>query len=409
MKNICIYFQIHHPFSLQTYRYFDIGGSKLYYDDYRIEKEITDAISNYYLPANKFLIQLIKKSKGKLKLSFHISGTALDQFLMYAPNIFHSFRELIDTGQVELTGGTASHSIASLAANLNEFKNQVKQNKERIQYYFGQNPNLFINADLMYTNQLAGILVNDGYRMILTNGSGKMLQWRSPDYLYSCEGQNKLGILFRNEKISNEFSSIFQNSKKNIKPQPVDQFLTSIQIQQSLGPILNIYLNYNILGGYEHKSKQLLFQKIVTEIINDESFCFSLPSELLEKFGPVAEIGSNEPICWKEHFHSSYFPGNELQKDAMNQLFKLEKLVTKTQNSDLRIDWRYLQTADHFHLMDENHPVYHAPEMNPEIYRSKYDAFINFMNVLEDFKQRLKKEIAIEKNKKDSEFSQRRQ
>jgi len=112
MKNICLYFQIHHPFSFQTFRYFDVGESKSYYDEWRIEREIHDAATNYYLPTNDYLLKLINQNKGNLKLSFNISGTALDQFLIYTPELCTSFRQLADTERVEFTGSLTFHSFA---------------------------------------------------------------------------------------------------------------------------------------------------------------------------------------------------------------------------------------------------------------------------------------------------------
>ena len=400
MKNICLFFQVHHPFHLQTFRYFDIGSSKSYYDDYRIEKELTDAISNYYDPTNRFLNNLIKLFKEKLQFSFHVSGTALDQFLMYKPDILQSFRQLADSGQVEFTGGTNSHSIAGLASNLSEFKSQIKQNKERIRFYFGQDPKLFINTDLIYANQMAKMVSDESYELILTNGADKIIQWRSPNYMYSCSGQSNLGLLFRNDKISSDFNFIFQNTKPNEENKVIDGFIKSLKILEQSEPIINIYINYMTLGGKDRNTKQRIFQKFVSAIIEDPELCFIAPFDLKEQFGPVAEIDVNEPTCWTENFHPSYFPGNDLQKDAIHQIFKFGKTVQKTTNPNLKMDWKYLQTSNHFHLMDENHPAYRNPVNTLEIFKSKYDAYINYMNILEDFGQRLKAERKIEKTEK---------
>ena len=247
MKNICIYFQIHHPFSFQTFRFFEIGESKSYYDDLRIEREINEATTNYYLPTNEFLLKLIFQLKGQLKLSFYISGTALDQFLMYAPMMINSFRLLADTGQVEFIGGTASHSIASLADNNEEFKRQIKLSQERIEYYFGQKPQVFVNTDLLFTSHIAKIVAEAGYRAIFTNGAKKLLQWRSPNYLYSNQDQQKVNILFRNEGISNEFSHLLGNPEVLIKPEPMKQLFAALKAIRPEEPLTNIYLNYMLL------------------------------------------------------------------------------------------------------------------------------------------------------------------
>jgi alpha-amylase len=142
--------------------------------------------------------------------------------------------------------------------------------------------------------------------------------------------------------------------------------------------------------------KQRILRKLISGIIHDTELHFTTPQELKEKYGPVAEIDANEPSCWVENFHPSYYPGNNLQKDSIHQLFNLEKSVHLTSNSGLKLDWKYLQTSNHFHLMDENHSSYNSYAKTGSIYKSKYDAYINYMNILEDFGQRLKAE-----NKKD--------
>jgi alpha-amylase len=399
MKNICLYFQIHHPFSFQTFRYFDVGNSKSYYDDFRIEREINEAVTNYYLPLNDFLIRQIDQSKGKLKLSFYISGTALDQFLIYTPKILTSFRQLADTGQVEFMGGTSSHSIVSLGENKEEFQRQISLNRERIEYYFGKKPQVFVNTDLIFTNRIYEIISDSGYSALLTNGCNKILQWRSPNYFYSGENQKKIKILFRNEFISNEFATLLQNPAILENPEILKQFLAKFQAIGDEEPLINIYLNYLTLGGTAIDSKLPYFRRFISKINNSKQYRFDLPTVLMEKFGPVSEIGTEEPVCWAEHFHPSYYPGNELQTDAISQLFKLKTQTEHLDNTNLKIDWQYLQTSDHFHLMDENHPAYHDEFSNTYIYKSKYDAYINYMNILEDFRHRLAAEKARKKIK----------
>lgn len=398
MKNICLYFQIHHPFSFQTFRYFDIGESKSYYDEWRIEREIRDAATNYYLPTNNYLLKLIHQFKGSLKLSFNISSPALDQFLIYAPELVTSFRQLADTERVEFTGSTNSNSIISLSDKKNEFIQSIKLNQERTEYYFGQKSKLFVNTDLLFNNYIAGLTAEAGYPAILTNGTKKILQWRSPNYLYCTEDQKNTKVLFRNENVSNELTSILVNPNKiegRKRYKNLFAILTTINPNE---PIINIYLDYKSLGGVNRLEKQSLFRSFMSEIIKYQRHIFSLPSQVIELYGPISEVGIEEPICWVEHFHSDYYPGNELQKDAINQLFKLNKKLESTDDNNLKIDWKNLQSSDHFHLMDENHPAYIENYPVQSIYKSKYDAFINYMNILEDFRLRLKAEEVKQKS-----------
>ncbi len=401
MKNICLYFQIHHPLNYRTFRFFEIGESKSAYDDLRIENEILEAAVNFYIPTNDFLINLIHQTKGQLKLTLYISGTSLDLFALYSPKLLNSFRQLADTGLVEFAGGTASHSVSSIADRKDEFRRQIKLNKDRITHYFGRKPKIFANTDLLFTNQIAEIVAESGYPMILANGSRTILQWRSPNYLYSTLNQKKNLILFRNETISNEFSAIFNTIATTGKNEFLQQFLASINGICTDEPILNIYLNYSILAGIRTDIKRKDFRKLVFQIIKNPGFRFGLPSEVADQFGAISEVGTDVPIFWTEHDHPSYFSENDLQREAIQQLFKLEKRVTGTKNIDLRTDWQYLQTSDHFHLMNENHPAYSESGSNGYIYKSNYDAFINYMNILEDFKRRLIAEKESSKNSRD--------
>ena len=85
MKTICFYFQIHQPFRLKRYRFFDIGNDHYYYDDYNNDEIITRIAHRSYLPANQTLLEMIKNSNGKFKVAFSISGVALEQLEIYVP------------------------------------------------------------------------------------------------------------------------------------------------------------------------------------------------------------------------------------------------------------------------------------------------------------------------------------
>lgn len=417
MKNISLYFHIHHPFTLQTFRFFDIGESKTYYNEYLIEKEINEVVENNYFPNNEFILKLVRNFGGRFKMSFNITDTALDQFLIYSPRLISSFRELAETGCVEFTSSPAANSIVSLTNKEELFIENIRVGKKRTECYFGQKPTLFVNTDLMYSNLMAQDVVKSGYAAILTNGIEKVLKWQSPNYIYNSDNQKKIRILFRNEKLSEELSGIIKREEKVKAFDLIDELSDAICSINHNEPLVNIFLNYNILSKENSRIKYEIFEKFVTKIIETRDLQFSLPSELLTNYSPISSIDANKPVCWVENFNSSYFPGNELQKEAMKQLFKHSEKMKAIQNSNLKTDWQYLQSSDHFHLMDENHPDYRFKETELRAFKSKYEAFINYMNILSDFSQRLKMEskktnkkraslkpIRVERKRKIHEF-----
>jgi len=403
MKSICLCFQVHHPFHFQTFRFLDIGSNKSYYDDLRIEREINEAAINYYLPVNEFLLKLLNKNKGKLKLAFYISGTALDQFLMYEPEVLTSFRQLADTGQVEFLGGTSSHSLISLTNLKNDLVNQLKDHQSKIAYLFGKKPTVFVDSDLIYSDLIGKDVLASGYRAMITNGTRKTLIWRSPNYVYSNCINQKMHVYFRNEMISDELTGILNNLNSDVKDTNANNFISILRNLNQDEPLLNIYLDYKVLGGFGIEKKEKFIRSLVSQINRMTNMSFVLPSEIAEIYGPVAEINANEPICWLNNFHSYYYPGNELQVEAIKQLYILKAIVDNIDDINLQKDWQYLQTSDHVHLMDDQHPAYYGNNNSNFIYKSKYDAFINFMNILDDFRIKIL-EKAKEKEKKQTSY-----
>ena len=109
MKTVCLFFQIHQPFRHRRYRFFDIGNDHYYYDDYTNESVMRKIALKSYLPTNKLLLNLATKLDGKFKVAFSITGLALEQFALYAPEVIASFQELVKTGCVEFLSETYSH------------------------------------------------------------------------------------------------------------------------------------------------------------------------------------------------------------------------------------------------------------------------------------------------------------
>lgn len=390
MKNICLCFHVHHPFHFQTFKSSDIGTNKPYFDDVRIEKEIHEAAINYYLPSNSFLLKLINQFKGKLKLAFYISGTASDQFLMYQPKVLTSFRELADTGNVEFLGGTSSHSLVTLTNHKKELVQQIKDNQAQTKYLFGIKPRVFVNTDLIYSDMIGKDIGEAGYRAIITNGSRKTLTWRSPNYVYSNILKPKMDVYFRNEQLSNELANQLSSFGVDPKTSHPNSFFSLINNPTSNEPLFNIYLDYKALGGLEIEKKQQFMEAVIAQIYKSKTLGFIFPSEIAERIGSVATIAASEPICWVNNFHSNYYPGNDLQVEAIKQLYLLQNTASRIDDDiNLQKDWQYLQTSDHFHLMDDQHPIYQNSTIENHPFKNRFDAFINFMNILDDFRLKI--------------------
>lgn len=330
-------------------------------------------------------------------MAFYISGTTCDQFLLYEPELLNSFRELADTGQVDFIGSTATHSLVTLTNYKKELIQQIKDHQSKTKYLFGIKPRVFVNSDLIYTDLIGKDISDTGYKALITNSSRKVLGWRSPNYVYSNSYKPKMNIYFRNEQVSNELVNELNLISSEQKYHHPDSLLSLINNINKEEPLLNIYLDYKTLGGLEIEIKQEYLETLISQIIKSPDMRFVLPSEIVELYGAVAPINASEPICWVNHFPSNYYPGNELQIEAIKQLYMLQTPVGQIEDFNLQKDWQYLQTSDHIHLMDNQHPGYQNGDLANGIYKTKYDAFINFMNILDDFRLKLHKEAGKKK------------
>ena len=216
-KSICLYFQVHQPTRLRLYRFFDIGKDSHYYDDFANRTVIRRTVQDCYLPMNAILLDLLKTHKGKLKLAFSISGSTLELFERYAPEVIDSFKALADTGWVEFLCETYYHSLASVASQA-EFKHQVLKQKDKIEQLFGVKPVTFRNTELIYSDSIGAAVYDMGFKTMLTEGAKQVLGWRSPNYVYSCASQPKLNLLMRNYSLSDDIAVRFSNTSWDVWP-----------------------------------------------------------------------------------------------------------------------------------------------------------------------------------------------
>ena len=397
-KSICLYFQIHQPTRLRQYRFFDIGKDSHYYDDFANRTILRRIAQRCYLPMNEVILDLIKNNKGKFKVAFSISGSALEQFDRYAPEVLDSFRQLAQTGQVEFLSETYNHSLASLASPV-EFQHQVQKHKEAIEKYFGQTPTVFRNTELIYNNSIGEQVYDMGFKGILTEGARHIMAWRSPNFIYSCENQNKLSVLLRNYNLSDDIAFRFSNKSWENWPMTGEKYLGWLKnsINEG-GDVINLFMDYETFG--EHQSAQsgiFDFMKYFAEVVlADGTFEFNTPSEVIKKYKPVSEIDIPETISWADEERDvTAWLGNELQQEAFNKLYGLYEKLSIVNDSMLWNDFGRLQESDHFYYMctkffsdGEVHKYF-----NP--YDTPYEAFINYMNVLSDFILRVNDEYSV--------------
>lgn len=391
MRSVCLYFQIHQPFRLKTYRFFDIGDDHQYYDEYQNRSIIRRVAQKSYLPANKILLDLIKELGDDFHVSFSISGIAFDQLEMYAPEVLDSFRELAATGNVEFLAETDAHSLSSLR-NIEEFKDQLNIHREKVKFYFNQDPLTFRNTELVYSDEIGAQVYEMGFKTMLTEGAKHILGWKSPNFMYCNAINPKLKVLLRNFPLSDDIAFRFSEKSWSEWPLTAGKFTEWIGQIDAEEELVNLFMDYETFGEHQWEDTGILrfLRSMPAKVIRDTDFRFRTPSQLADIVQPVSAIHVPNPVSWADEERDlTAWLGNDMQDEAFDKLYLLAEKMQGCKNVQLLSDWRYLQTSDHFYYMctkwfsdGEVHKYF-----NP--YPSPYEAFINYMNVLSDFSIRV--------------------
>ena len=391
MKTICFYFQIHQPYRLKRYRFFNIGRDHYYYDDYSNEDIMQQIAARSFIPANRMLLDLINTNKGKFKFAISVSGVALDQMEVYAPEVIDGLKELSRTGAVEFLAETYAHSLSSLMDPI-EFQSQVQQQTQKIKLLFDQEPKVLRNTEMIYSDDIAEMAYNMGYTKMISEGAKLILSWRSPNYVYKSENQPNMKLLLRNSQFSDDISLRFSDYTWKEYPLTAEKYISWIAATSPEEEVFNIFMNYETFGNLQPSHSGIFeFMKALPKFAFDKGMEFSTPSQIMDTHKPIGTVSVPNAISWADEERDlSRWLGNKLQKSAFNTLYEISERVRLTNDRRLKQDWTYLQSSDHFYYMSTKHFFDGSMHSKFSPYQSPYDAFNNYMNVLSDFINRVK-------------------
>ena len=376
---------------MKTYRFFNMGNDHNYLDDFTNRAIMQKVARECYLPMNALLLSLIEENKGAFKCSFSITGSAVEQFKAYAPEVLESFKRLAETGCVEFLAETYSHSLSSLFS-VDEFKQEVKLHTQMLKEEFGVKPTAFRNTELIYSDEIARAVEGMGFKTMLAEGAKHILGWKSPNFVYTDAVDNKLRLLLRNYKLSDDIAFRFSNEGWPEWPLTADKYAQ--WVASETGDVVNLFMDYETFGEHQKASTGIFdFMKALPKaLLATGELEFATVSEATKRLQPVAVLHCPYAMSWADEERDvTAWLGNDLQNEAFSKLYALAPKVKKAKNKDFDYVWHFMQNSDHFYYMatkwfsDGDVHSYFNP------YGSAYEAFINYMNVLSDFEIELNK------------------
>ena len=391
MASVCLYFEVHQPMRLNRFSVFNIGNesSNLSYFDKKLNRQIFEKVAKKcYLPTNNLILDLIRRYDGEFKVSYSLTGTFVEYCQQFMPELIDSFKELFRTGSVDMIEETYYHSLSSLYENMDEFEDQIKMHNKMIKNLFNYHPRVFRNTEAIYDNRIAKKASEMGYKGIITEGTEKILSWRSPNYIYKPVNTD-IKVLLRNYTLSDDIGFRFSARLWKDHPLTADKF--AYWINHNEGDLVNLFMDYETFGEHHWEDTGIFdfLDHLPGEVFKHRHIDFVTVSEAVERYEPVGLIDVPRAISWADEDRDvSTWLGNDMQIACFNELKNIGSKLKEKGDNDLINTWRRLQTSDHLYyvstkgLEDGDVHAYFSP------YDGPYDGFINYMNILQDLKHR---------------------
>lgn len=391
MPKVVLYFQVHQPFRIRNYSFFNIGNNHQY-EAVNLNYELINRIADKcYLPANEILLDMIKLHGEDFGVTFSVSGTALEQFENYRPDVIESFRALIATGRVEFCAETYYHSLASVYSE-KEFGRQVKLHKAKLKELFGYSPTVFRNTELIYSDKVAEYAKKLGFKTIICEQVGR--NTNSNSYLPTVFKANGVDakLLSRHSNLSDDVAFRFTESAWPEYPLTAEKYASWLWKYGEEAEVVTLGMDYETFGEHRPLESGILqfLHHLPKALGQNTTWKFTTASEAVKNSKAETTYTAAEFTSWADEARDiSGWVENHMQQDALNKVYKLEDKVLASKNTDLIHTWGKLQTSDHFYYMSTRYWGDGIREFFSP-YKSPYDAYLNYMNVLSDFEKLLK-------------------
>ncbi len=378
------------PYRLNNYAPGNIGMPANYFNT-AADKTVLDQLADQcWLPANNMIASLIQLHKGKFKLSYSISGTALELLQANRPDVIESFQQLAATGCIEFLAETYHNSLSWLY-DKKEFERQVSMHAALVNKLFSLTPAVLRNTELIYNNELAALAASLGLKGVLCEGVEKILKTRSPNQAYAAPGIENMGLLLRNAALSDDIAFRFGDAQWNVHPLTAEKYAGWIHTHANAAAI-NLLMDYETFGIHKKKETGIFefMQHLPAEILKDNNWHFTMPSEALYNNYPVDLYDIPQTISWGgNEAECCVWCENSMQNNMLKKIYSLGNLVHRTGCNDNLKCWGRLQSADHFYYMSEKGRSTHDAYFHRNPFATAGDAYRNYVNIITDFEIKL--------------------
>jgi alpha-amylase len=345
------------------------------------EEHVNWLVQTSYMPLCQTIRDMINLSKGKFHCAISVSGTMIEMFEQFNPEMIDILKELAATKAVEFLATPYAYSLAS-EYNEEELKKQLKFQGTLLETILGVKAQTVWNTELLYTDETAYNLSKMGYKVMLTEGAKHIISWKTPNHVYQSAAAPKMKVLLRNTNLSDELSFHFSDPNWANFPIDAEKYADQLKALPEEDELINIWVGAETFGIRQNAGTGIFdFLKALPYFALEREIGFMTPAEAAKKLAANDVLSSPYPLTWSgEAKDLSIYVGNDLQQEALNKLYAVAERVHLCQDKSLKTNWLRLQDVNYLHYMN------HIDQGETQ-YESAYDAFINYMNVLSDFLQ----------------------
>jgi alpha-amylase len=392
--SLVLYFQVHQPWRLRTLDFFDIGRGAPCFDDALNGRLLRRVADRCYLPANARILSLVRRTRGRFRCAFSLSGTALAQMERWAPDALASFRALAATGCVEFLGETSHHSLSFLG-DPGEFRRQVAVHRDMVDTLLGVTPRAFRNTELVFDGTVARAAEEMGFDTLLGEGADHLLGWSDPYGVYRPRGCERLRLLLRCYRLSDDIAFRFASRSWEEWPLTPAKFVKWLYAVPRGARHVGLFMDYETVGEHQSAETGILdfLEDFPGVLARGRRFRFRTPTEAAALVDDPLPLDAPRPVSWADFERDlSAWLGNDMQRAAHEALYALGPAVRRAArrrgDHALLEDWRRLTTSDHVYYMctkwasDGDVHAYFSHWPSP------HEAHRVFMNVLDDIARR---------------------
>ena len=179
----------------------------------------------------------------------------------YAPEALEGFQRLVATGAVEILAETSHHALAFLGEAA-EFRAQVEAQAERVERVFGRRPTTFRNTELIIARDVAQTAEALGFTALLGEGADHLMGFRDATRLYRPEGAERLRLLLRCYRLSDDIAFRFADrgwKEWPLTPQKFAGWLEDVAVRQpGVDPVVGLFMDYETVGEHQDAATGIL-------------------------------------------------------------------------------------------------------------------------------------------------------